>query len=233
MKSFNLLMLVLLIGVIVPRSNSAQEGKKIPRELNTKPAVLPKDVDAQSFSRIGLPNRDELNDAEKKSYDALDKVDKEGGVGLRGPANAPLHYPGLAAQEGMNGFLRKSSLGGAPYELAILVIGREMNAQVMYTAHEPEAIAAGVSKEAVDIVKHRKPIVGLNEEESIIIQFVREIYEKPKVTPETYARAKKFFGEKNLVLFTAGIVGRTGTPIWSRVFDQNLNPMTKPLLPMP
>lgn len=196
-------------------------------------AALPKDVFLDSFSRVPLAKRDTLNDAEKKSYDALDAVDAEGRVGLRGPAGIKFHSPGLSAAERTNEFLRKTPLGGKEYELATLAVAREMNNQVMWTAHEPEAIEKGVSRDAVDAVKFRKDPGKLPERDVIIIQFVREIFQKDKVSSDTFARATRVFGTQGLVNLTAIIAYRSQNAIWGRAFDQHLNPKFKPLLPIP
>jgi 4-carboxymuconolactone decarboxylase len=237
MKLIQAFTLMLLMAAATPRSFFAgppAQGRTnvAGRPLLDKPVTLPKDVDPESLSRIPLVKREDLTDAEKKSYDALDDVDKKGGVGLRGPANISLHYPGLS-EGGTNSFMRKSPLGGKEYELTILVIAREFNAQVMWTAHEPEAIEHGVSKAAVDVVKFRKPVTGLDEREATIIQFGRELFQKDKVSSDTFVHAKKVFGEKNLVLLTGMFVQRIGTALYSRAFDQSLNPTWKPLLPIP
>ena len=117
--------------------------------------------------------------------------------------------------------------------MATLVIAREHNNQVMWTAHEPEALEKGVSKEVIDVVKFRKPAAGLTEREATIIQFTREIFQKDKVSSDTFAKAEKVFGRKGLVNLTAIIAYRSQNMVWGRAYDQHLNPKFKPLLPIP
>ena len=197
-------------------------------------AALPKDVYPDSYCRVPLAKREDLTtDGERKIYDALDAVAREGRVGLRGPAGIKFHVPGLADVSEGNSFFRKTELGGKEYELVILVMAREMNAQVVWTAHEPEALEKGVSQQAVDIVKFRKPIKNLPEREAALIQFGRELLQQDKVSSSTYARAEKIFGRQGMVILTSMFAQRIGTALFARAFDQHLNPTKPALLPVP
>jgi hypothetical protein len=46
---------------------------------------------------------------------------------------------------------REAGLGGRVRELAILTTARELDSQFEWAAHEPEAIAEGISREIIDI----------------------------------------------------------------------------------
>jgi 4-carboxymuconolactone decarboxylase len=64
----------------------------------------------------------------------------------------------------LNRYLRhEAGLGGRVRELAILTTARELDSQFEWAAHEPEAVAEGVSEEIIDIIKHRKNTSGLDE----------------------------------------------------------------------
>ena len=47
--------------------------------------------------------------------------------------------------------------------------------------------------------KYRKPLPGIDEKQATIIELGREAVAKHKVSSETFARALKLFGERNLV----------------------------------
>jgi len=69
-----------------------------------------------------------------------------------------LHSPELSRRaRPLNRYLRhEAGLGGRVRELAILTTARELDSQFEWAAHEPEAVAEGVSQEIIDIIKHRK-----------------------------------------------------------------------------
>ncbi|MBI4463305.1 MAG: hypothetical protein HY647_01250 [Acidobacteria bacterium] len=127
----------------------------------------------------------------------------------------------------------EANLGRRLIELAILVTAREVNQQYMWTMHEPQAAKAGLEPTVIDIVRNRKPVMGLGEKEASIIQVGREVFGKHFVSSETYAHLVKLFGEKNVVDL-AGLMGNwAGEAVILTVFDQQLPPGQKPLLPLP
>jgi 4-carboxymuconolactone decarboxylase len=151
----------------------------------------PEDVDPQSGCRLPLPRREELDDAGQRTYDSL--ADPKGGTirGLRGPGGIMLHSPELSRHaRPLNRYLRhEAGLGGRVRELAILTTARELDSQFEWAAHEPEAIAEGISREIIDIIKHRKDTSSLDEADGIVIELGREIFGARKVASATFARA--------------------------------------------
>jgi 4-carboxymuconolactone decarboxylase len=85
---------------------------------------------------------------------------------------------------------------------------------------------------AIDIVKHRKILKGLPEADAVVIQLGREIYGNKKVSAATYARAVKQFGPERLINLVALMGNYAGTAALLAVFDMQLPPGQKPLLPM-
>jgi 4-carboxymuconolactone decarboxylase len=139
--------------------------------------MYPDDVDPMSGCRLPLPRREELDDAGQRIYDSL--ADPKGGTirGLRGPGGIMLHSPDLSRRaRPVNRYLRhEAGLGGRVRELAILTTARELDSQFEWAAHEPEALAEGIPREIIDIIKHRKDTSGLDEVDAIVIELGREI----------------------------------------------------------
>jgi alkylhydroperoxidase family enzyme len=236
MKAFRVSAVLLLMGAsFVAGRVIAQETPNASRiNAMAKETGLPKDVFPDQLARVPMAKRDQLIDSDKKIYDGFESQDYAKEVGIWSPGGLLFNAPGLSTLDtATNQYLRKSAFGGAEYELATLVAAREMNCQVVWTAHEPQALKRGVSKEAVDVVKYRKPAGSLGEKEAAIVQFGREIFEKDLVSSETYAHTEKLFGRDGVLILTAIIGYRTGTAQVVRVFDQRLNPNLKPLLPIP
>ena len=157
--------------------------------------MYPEDIDPQSGCRLPLPRREELDEAGQRTYDSL--ADPKGGTirGLRGPGGIMLHSPELSRHaRPLNRYLRhEAGLGGRVRELAILTTARELDSQFEWAAHEPEAIAEGISREIIEIIKHRKDTSSLDEADAIVIELGREIFGARKVASATFARSLRQF----------------------------------------
>ncbi|MBT5048579.1 MAG: carboxymuconolactone decarboxylase family protein [Rhodospirillaceae bacterium] len=195
--------------------------------------MMPSDIDPVSGFRLPFPDREALDDDAKALYDRF--CDPDGGsyVGLRGPGGIRLHSPQLALRtQNINTYLRRDA--GIPLanrELSILVTAREFDSQFEWCAHEDEALKAGISPEVIEIVRHRKPIDDLPEEQYLIIQLGREMFGDHKVTSETFARALALWGERHLLDFVSVMANYANTAAILCVFDMQLPEGKEPGLP--
>lgn len=197
--------------------------------------TLPKDVYPESGFRLPLPKRDDFDDYGKKVYDKRVGPGARSLRGLRGPSGIRLYSPKMAELSTvLSQYLRfETAFSGQIRELAILVTAREMDNQFEWAAHEPEALKEGLPKEIIEVVKHRKSVEGLPEKEAVIIQFGRQMFGKKKVDSETFARALKIFGPKDLVDLVSLMTNYSSTASLLDAFDMQLDPDQKPLLPVP
>jgi putative methionine-R-sulfoxide reductase with GAF domain/alkylhydroperoxidase family enzyme len=195
--------------------------------------AYPEDVDSESGCRLPLPRRKELDEEAQRTYDRL--VDPTGGTlrGLRGPGGIQLHSPELSRRaRPLNHYLRhEAGLGGRMRELAILTTARELDSQFEWAAHEPAAIAEGISGEIVEIVRHRRDTGGLAEADASVIDLGREIFGARKVSPATYARALQQFGRRELVDLVALMGNYAATAALLTAFDMQLDPTQPALMP--
>ena len=131
---------------------------------------LPSDVFPESRNRLPALKRDGLDPQGRGLYDAI-VGDSRRLTGLQGPGGIRLHSP----QSGefvrrLNTYLRfESALGARTVELAIVVTAREFDSQFEWSAHEPAALRAGVSQELVALVRRRRPVSGLSEQDAAVI----------------------------------------------------------------
>jgi 4-carboxymuconolactone decarboxylase len=195
--------------------------------------MYPEDVNPISGCRLPLPRREELDDAGQSTYDSL--ADPEGGTirGLRGPGGILLHSPELSRHaRPLNRYLRhEAGLGGRVRELAILTPARELDSQFEWAAHEPEAIAEGISREIIEIIRHRKDTSGLDEADAIVIELGREVFGARKVASATFARCLRHFGRRALIDLVALMGNYAGTAALLTAFDMQLDPGQPPPLP--
>ena len=188
-------------------------------------ATLPKDVYPDSRSRIPLIKREALDAADQKEYDRHVGPNRQSLAGLQGPGGLRLH----GSKEDRIG----EGLGGRLTELIRLVVSREMDQAFEWNMHEPVAVKNGLEPAIIDVVRNRKPLTGVPEKEAAIIQLGREMFQKHKVSSETYARAKKAIGEKNLIDMCILMGDYVETAILLTVTDVHL-PYDQPaLLPVP
>jgi hypothetical protein len=128
----------------------------------------------------------------------------------------------------------ENSVGRPLMGLAILVTAREHDEQYDWTMNELAARKDGLDPAVIDVVRNRKAVTGLGEKEATLIEFGRELFGKHNVSAETYARAVKVFGQRDLSDLVVGLMARHASDAGMlTAFDQRLPAGQKPLLPMP
>ena len=127
----------------------------------------------------------------------------------------------------------ESPLGRALTELAILTVAREHDQPYEWSLHEMEAIAVGLDSRVIDVVRNRRPLTGLDEKESVIIQIGRELFRQRDVTAETYAGALEVLGSANLVDIVALMGNYVATGVRLTAFNQHMPPGWEQFLPLP
>jgi alkylhydroperoxidase family enzyme len=127
----------------------------------------------------------------------------------------------------------ESPLGRALTELVILVTARAHDQPYEWSLHEMEALAVGLDPAVIDIVRHRMPLTGVGETESIIIELGREIFGTHTLSSETYARAVDILGTSNLVDIVDLMGNYTATGIRLTAVNQQMPPGWKQFLPLP
>jgi 4-carboxymuconolactone decarboxylase len=204
-----------------------------PSAVSAKP--LPKDVYPDSLCRLPLVKREDLDEQGKKTYDYYGGPQTITLAGLQGSGGINLHSPKFAEiKRQLMSYLRyDTDLPHRLVELATLVAAREMDSQYEWTAHEPEALKAGLQPQIIDIVKYRKGVAGLGEKEALIITFGRQLLETRKVSSQTFAHAVKVFGNQDVVNLGGLFSEYASTAYMADAVDMQLRPDQKPLLPMP
>ena len=190
----------------------------------TRPeAALTRGVHPETGNRLPPVEPDRLNDQMKRAYTAA--VAASPGGTPQGAAAIRLHRSGVDVRW-------DARIGRRLSELAIITMAREYDQPYEWSLHEMEAMAVGLEPQIVDVVRNRRPLTGIGEKEAAIIQLGREIG-KHKVTPETYARALKLFGETDLVDTVDLMSNYAGTAVNLTAANQWMPPQMKQFLPLP
>jgi 4-carboxymuconolactone decarboxylase len=182
-------------------------------------------------TRVPEPTRDELDADTRAIYDQI--AGTRGWVG--GPFGVLLHHPPLCERVAALGEqLRfRSDLSGPDRELAILTVGRELEAAYEWYAHEVIGRREGTRPEAIAVVRDRRPTAGLTAREALIIDTVRALYRARRLTRAEFARAEAELGRRGLVelVTLAGYYGLVGMILNS--FDVDLPPGATVPFPRP
>src|ERR1051326_613224 len=141
-----------------------------------------------------------------------------------GPGHIRRHGAGLKSLE--------TSVGRRTMELAILITAREHDDEYQWTINEPIALKNAVESAVIDCVRSGKPVTQLAEKDAALTEFARQLFRNHTVTSETYARALKAFGERDLVDIVDLMAQRTSDGVLLIAFDQQLPAGQSPLLPI-
>jgi 4-carboxymuconolactone decarboxylase len=183
------------------------------------PFSQPNDIHADSRSRLPLMRSQGQTQQAPSLYSR--GLAPEG----TGPGQLARHGAGLKSLE--------SSVGLRLMGLAVLVTAREHDAQYQWTVNEPASIRAGLEPAIIDIVRDRRSISELAERDAVVVELGRELFGKHNVSPETYARALKAFGERDLVDLVGLMAQHASEAALFAMVDQHLSEGQKPLLPNP
>lgn len=217
--------------LIVVVAAASQLGAQSSSPQGAAKRTLPPDVYPESRFRLPLPKREELDEAGQRILEATTSGSRQTLAGLQGPTGIRLYSTKLSeAMSGVNNYLRRETgLDPKLTELAILTTAKELENQFEWTQHEIEGRRIGLSPTAIDIVKFAKPVAGLGEKETIIIQFGRELIGRRKVSSATFAAALQAFGKKGLVDLTSLMAHYSATAVLLNAFDMQL-PLDQDLL---
>jgi 4-carboxymuconolactone decarboxylase len=181
------------------------------------------------MTRVPEPTREQLDPDSRAVYDQIAAT--RGAT--RGPYGVLLHHPPLCERVAALGEqLRfRSGLPGADRELAILTVGREIEAAYEWVAHEVIARREGTRPEAIAVVRDGRSTAGLTPREAIIVDTVRALYRARRLTEAEFTRAEAELGRRSLVelVTLAGYYGMIGGIL--NAFDVDLPPGALPPFP--
>jgi 4-carboxymuconolactone decarboxylase len=104
-------------------------------------------------------------------------------------------------------------------ETAILTAAAHWAQPYQWTTHVKNALATGLSQDAIDAIEAKRAPVFATVEQSLAHDVAREILETHKLSAETYARALAAFGEPALVDLAAVIGWYASLAIQMNIFD--------------
>jgi 4-carboxymuconolactone decarboxylase len=153
------------------------------------------------------------------------------GTGLRGPFEALLHSPGLAAPaQEVGAHVRfRTSLPRALNEMAIIMVARRWTAQFEWYAHRQMALDAGLDPSVADaIAEGRSP--DLDPDGAAVYRFVSELLDRAAVSDEAWEAVVSRWGRTGAI----DLIGATGYyTLVSMILNVDRYPLPEGVAPLP
>ena len=185
---------------------------------------FPSDIYADSRCRLPLVKREDLTEGAQAIFDEHHDPNGDTHAGMQGPGGVRLHSDRLAVlSRPVSRYLRhETGLSTRIREVAILTSAREHDSKFEWQQHERVGLREGVSPETIDVIKHRKPVDGLDETEALVIEIGRQLFRDHRLSSELFARARETFGEQKLIDLLANMGSYAATAILLAAVDMQV-----------
>jgi len=186
--------------------------------------TLPPDIHPVTLSRLPPVSPDDLDEEGKRLLAERPAVK---------PAPGPTHVTNYSPRERSLGIPSgvNSPVGPRYFQLAVLIIAREIDQQYEWSSHEPAGLRQGLEQSVIDVVKYNKDVAGLTDKDATLITFGRTLYREHRVSSELWQKMIGHFGRQHTVqlMMIMGDYFRVG--FMMNAIDQHLPPERKALLP--
>ncbi len=154
------------------------------------------------MARVPYVDRPEMDAEGQEIYDRIRRDRNSPAVGLQ--FRALLNSPQAAGYlTSVGAELRfRSAIPENLKEFAIIVIAREWNSDIEWTAHAALAAKAGVSAASIETIRTGKALSSLTADEQLMARFVHQLLREKKLTDDTFNAAQKLLGTRGVVDLT-------------------------------
>jgi hypothetical protein len=187
-------------------------------------APLPDDIDPVTLSRLPPVTPEDL-DAEGQRLLAERGNFRAG----PGPGHVTVYSPdgrNLGIPMGNGSFV-----GARNFQLATLIVAREIDQQFEWTNHEPAGLQVGLEQAVIDVVKYDRDVAGLAPADATFISFGRTLLRENRVSSELWADMVEHFGRQGTVTLMTIMGEYLKVGIMLNAVDQQLPEGREPLLP--
>ena len=155
--------------------------------------------------RIAPPSATDLDEAQKRAYDAITSGPRGEVVG---PLGVWLWRPELADRAQRLGEYARYNTKLPPRlsELAILVVARFWGSEFEWCVHKKIALDVGLSSKAVEAIRSGKTPSLEEPDQTVVYEFSRTLLEQRAVNDELYERAIDVLGQE-ATIDLVGILG--------------------------
>jgi len=185
---------------------------------------LPRDIDPVTLSRLPPVTPRDLDEDGKRLLAARTNYTPgpgPGHVSIYSPREIDLGIPSGA----------KSPVGPRYFQLAVLIIAREIDQQYEWTAHELAGRRQGLEQTVIDVVKYNRDVASLSDKDATLITFGRTLFREHHVSSELWEKMVSQFGRQRTVqlMMIMGEYFKAG--FMMNAVDQHLPPGREALLP--
>jgi 4-carboxymuconolactone decarboxylase len=175
-----------------PRAASARSSRRAP-------APAQRVNEEKTMARVPYVERDALDAEGQAIYDRIRRDRNAPEVGLQ--FRALLHSPKATAHlTSLGAQLRfQSALPENLKEFAIILVAREWNSAIEWTAHAALAQKAGVSAASIEAIRTGQAPAGLAADEQAIARFVHELVRSKDVPDAVFEDARRLLGTTGVV----------------------------------
>jgi hypothetical protein len=186
--------------------------------------TLPPDINPTTLSRLPPVTPEDLDDEGRRLLAQRPEVK---------PGPGPAHVTSYSPRERSLGIPTGvgSPVGPRYFQLAVLIMAREIDQQYEWSAHEPAGLRQGLEQSVIDVVKYNRDVAGLPEKDATLITFGRTLYREHHVSSELWQKMVGQFGRQYTVqlMMIMGDYFRVG--FMMNAVDQHLPPERNALLP--
>ena len=186
--------------------------------------ALPPDIHPVTLSRLPPVTVEDLDEEGRKHLSQRPAVT---------PGPGPTHVTSYSHRERSLGIPTgvESPVGPRYFQLAVLIIAREIDQQYEWSAHEPAGLRQGLEQSVIDVVKYNRDVKDLGDKDATLITFGRTLYREHRVSSELWQKMIGHFGRQHTVqlMMIMGDYFRVG--FMMNAVDQHLPPERKALLP--
>ena len=185
---------------------------------------LPPDIHPVTLSRLPPPTPEDFDEEGRRVLAARPDF-----VAAPGPPHVTIYSPrerSLGIPTGTD-----SPVGARYFQLAVLIIARQIDQQYEWSAHEPAGRRQGLEQNVIDVVKYNRDVAGLSDKDATLITFGRTVYREHRVSSDLWQKMIDHFGRQHTVqlMMIMGDYFRVG--FMMNAVDQHLPPEREALLP--
>jgi hypothetical protein len=188
-------------------------------------APLPPDIDPVTLSRLPPVTPEDLDEEGQRLLAARTNFRP-----IPGPPHITIYSPAgrsLGVPMGNGSFV-----GARNFQLATLIVAREIDQQFEWTYHERAGLQVGLEQSVIDVVKYDRDVAGLSPEDATFITFGRTLLRDHRVSSEQWAEMVRLFGRQGTVTLMTIMGEYLKAGIMLNAVDQHVPADTEPLLPM-
>ena len=187
-------------------------------------AKLPPEIDPVTLSRLPPVTAKDLDEAGQKRL-----ADRPNFKATPGPTHVTIYAPPAAELGIPTG--EKSPVGARNFQLAVLIIAREIDQQFEWTMHEPYAARQGLEQNVIDVVKNNQDVKGLSEKDATFITFGRTLYREHHVSNELWNKMIAVWGKQQTIELMSIMGEYFKVGFMLNAVDQRVPAPQEPLLP--